>query len=27
MIVACVDKSTKRAMDWPADTMAMFFEI
>jgi acyl-CoA thioester hydrolase len=26
MIVAYVDKSTKRAMDWPADTMALFFE-
>jgi acyl-CoA thioester hydrolase len=26
MIVACVDKNTKRAMDWPADTMALFFE-
>ena len=26
MIVAYVDKSTNRAMDWPADTMALFFE-
>ena len=26
MIVACVDKNTKRAMDWPADAMALFFE-
>jgi acyl-CoA thioester hydrolase len=26
MIVACVDKNTNRAMDWPADTMALFFE-
>ncbi len=26
MIVACVDKSTNRAMDWPVDTMALFFE-
>ena len=26
MIVTYVDKSTNRAMDWPADTMALFFE-
>ena len=26
MIVACVDKVTKRAMEWPADTMSLFFE-
>ncbi len=26
MIVAYVDKSSNRAMDWPADTMALFFE-
>ncbi len=26
MIVACVDKGTDRAMDWPTDTMALFFE-
>ena len=26
MIVAYVDKSTKRAKDWPANTMALFFE-
>ncbi len=26
MIVACVDKSTRRAMDWPADAMSLFFE-
>lgn len=26
MIVAYVDKSTNRAMDWPADTMALFYE-
>lgn len=26
MIVACVEKSTKRAIDWPADIMALFFE-
>lgn len=26
MIVAYVDKVTKRAMDWPADTMSLFFE-
>ena len=25
MIVTYVDKSTGRAMDWPADTMALFF--
>jgi acyl-CoA thioester hydrolase len=25
MIVACVDKSTNRAMDWPADAIALFF--
>jgi acyl-CoA thioester hydrolase len=27
MIVAYVDKSTNRATDWPADTMALFFEV
>jgi acyl-CoA thioester hydrolase len=26
MIAAYVDKGTNRAMDWPADTMALFFE-
>lgn len=26
MIVAYVDKSTNRAIDWPADTKALFFE-
>ncbi len=26
MIVAYVDKSTNGAIDWPADTMALFFE-
>ena len=26
MIVACVDKRTTRAMDWPDDSMALFFE-
>jgi acyl-CoA thioester hydrolase len=26
MLVACVDKHTNRAMDWPADTQALFFE-
>ena len=26
MIVACVDKGTNRAMDWPTDAMALFFE-
>jgi len=26
MTVACIDKSTNRAMDWPAGTMALFFE-
>jgi acyl-CoA thioester hydrolase len=26
MIVACVDRNTNRAMDWPADAMALFFE-
>ena len=26
MIVAYVDKSTNRAMEWPADTMELFFE-
>lgn len=26
MIIACIDKNTKRAMDWPADMMALFFE-
>ena len=26
MIVAYVDKNTNRATDWPADTMALFFD-
>jgi len=26
MIVACVDKQTKRSMDWPAEATALFFE-
>ncbi len=26
MVVACVDKTTNRAMDWPADAIALFFE-
>jgi acyl-CoA thioester hydrolase len=26
MIAACVDKRTNRAVDWPADMMALFFE-
>jgi acyl-CoA thioester hydrolase len=26
MIVACVDKSTNRGMDWPADATALFYE-
>jgi acyl-CoA thioester hydrolase len=26
MIVAYVDKGTNRSIDWPADTMALFFE-
>jgi acyl-CoA thioester hydrolase len=26
MIVACVDKSTTRSMDWPEDAIALFFE-
>ncbi len=26
MIVACVDKGTNRAIDWPVDIMALFFE-
>jgi acyl-CoA thioester hydrolase len=26
MIVACVDKNTNRAMDWPAATTALFFK-
>jgi acyl-CoA thioester hydrolase len=26
MVVAYVDKSTNRATDWPADTMALFFK-
>jgi acyl-CoA thioester hydrolase len=26
MVVACIDRDTKRAMDWPADAMALFFE-
>ena len=26
MVVAYVDKSTNRAIDWPADTMELFYE-
>jgi len=26
MVVACVDKHTNRAMDWPSDARALFFE-
>jgi acyl-CoA thioester hydrolase len=26
MIVACVDKRTNRAKDWPLDTQTLFFE-
>jgi len=26
MNVACVDKRTNRAINWPADAMALFFE-
>jgi acyl-CoA thioester hydrolase len=26
MVVAYVDKSTQRSVDWPADTMPLFFE-
>ena len=26
MVVACVDKRTSRAMDWPPDVQALFFE-
>jgi acyl-CoA thioester hydrolase len=26
MIVACVERETNRAQDWPADAMALFFE-
>lgn len=26
MIVACVDKGTNRPMDWPADSLALFYE-
>jgi len=26
MIVACVDKATNHARDWPADTIALFYE-
>lgn len=26
MVVACVDKRTSRAMDWPPETHAVFFE-
>ena len=26
MTVACVDKDTNRAKDWPADAMALFYE-
>ena len=25
MVVACVDKSTRRAIDWPAEATALFF--
>lgn len=25
MVVACVDKRTNRSMDWPAETVALFF--
>jgi acyl-CoA thioester hydrolase len=26
MVVACIDKNTNRSMDWPTETMALFFE-
>jgi acyl-CoA thioester hydrolase len=26
MIVACVDRKTKRSMDWPADAIALFYQ-
>jgi len=26
MVVACVDKATSRAMDWPPDAAALFYE-
>ncbi len=26
MIVACIDRNTNRSMDWPAETMALFYE-
>jgi acyl-CoA thioester hydrolase len=26
MVVACVDKATNRAMDWPEDAKALFYE-
>jgi acyl-CoA thioester hydrolase len=26
MVVACIDRNTNRAMDWPADAMALFYE-
>ena len=26
MVVACVDKSTNRSTEWPADAVALFFE-
>lgn len=26
MVVACVDKTTSRGMDWPGDAMALFYE-
>lgn len=25
MVVACVDRKTHKAMDWPEDAMALFF--
>jgi acyl-CoA thioesterase FadM len=26
MIVACVDKRTRKPMNWPAEAMALFFQ-
>ena len=26
MVVTCVDRTTSRSMDWPADAIALFFE-
>jgi acyl-CoA thioester hydrolase len=26
MVVACVDKRNNRSMDWPAESMALFFQ-